>query len=85
MCKIDIGKDFGSLKDLGWEAIFEGPDVYTYKNGDRYVEIDNGYVDIHSWNGESQTYGPAWLTTLELKTLCKFCCYNNLIKEKEEK
>lgn len=79
--QIDISRDFGSLTELGWEAVFNGPDVYIFKKDNRYVEIDGEYVDIRTWNGKHE---PGWLTTLELRTLCKFCCANNLIQSKTE-
>lgn len=83
MCKnrLKCNKDTKTLEDLGWIQIFNGPEVFVFKKDDRFIEIDENYIDIHTWDGEEEKYGSSYLTTLELKALCDFCCGNGVISK----
>ena len=50
-----------SLRKLGWKKIFEK----SWKNGNRFVEYDDEYVDIYTWNDGEKDKG--YLTIEEYK------------------
>lgn len=71
------------LEELGWKnTIYNVEDFrFEFQYGDRYIEIDENYIDIYIYaNGE---YTRGWLEITELDALDNFIKNVRCLKEEE--